>query len=271
MARIRSIKPEFWSSGQIAECSPNVRLLFIGLWNFCDDGGRHPASVRRLKMEVFPADRFSEKQLAQWIEQLKNAKDEKGTGLLTEYHVNGCGYWEVTGWGQHQRVEKPYYKYPDREGKVPDSWNGRRTFLERSTAETETETETEKDIPLRTYVTGARPSDSTNDVPLDWSGFDWSTLTKPCLDTEARLKLTASKSQDRRLVIATNALIFRGVIPKRWLDEAIESYLKKGRQIGKPWAYFQQTIAKIAQANGVDLRALLKSVPVPVKRSEPSA
>jgi len=59
MARIRSIKPQFWTSEQIADCSPNARLLFIGLWNFCDDYGVHPASPARLKMEVFPNDAFS--------------------------------------------------------------------------------------------------------------------------------------------------------------------------------------------------------------------
>ena len=48
MARIRSIKPQFWTSEQIADCSSNARLLFIGLWNFCDDCGVHPASPARL-------------------------------------------------------------------------------------------------------------------------------------------------------------------------------------------------------------------------------
>ena len=42
MARIRTIKPEFWTSEQVVDCSPTARLLFIGLWNFCDDGGVHP-------------------------------------------------------------------------------------------------------------------------------------------------------------------------------------------------------------------------------------
>jgi len=47
MARIRTIKPEFWVSEQVGECSPNARLLFIGMWNFCDDRGVHPAKPNR--------------------------------------------------------------------------------------------------------------------------------------------------------------------------------------------------------------------------------
>ena len=31
MARIRSIKPEFWVSEQVAECSTSARLTFVGL------------------------------------------------------------------------------------------------------------------------------------------------------------------------------------------------------------------------------------------------
>lgn len=34
MARIRTIKPEFWTSEQVMGCAPLARLLFIGLWNF---------------------------------------------------------------------------------------------------------------------------------------------------------------------------------------------------------------------------------------------
>ena len=36
-----------WTSEQIVECSPIARLLFIGMWNFCDDGGNHLPAQRR--------------------------------------------------------------------------------------------------------------------------------------------------------------------------------------------------------------------------------
>lgn len=105
MARIRTIKPEFWSSEQVVEMSPIARLLFIGLWNFCDDGGNHPASARTLKMEVFPGDDFTAEQIGLWIEEMKNA------GLIVEYQADNRTYWHVTGW-HHQKIEKPNYKHP---------------------------------------------------------------------------------------------------------------------------------------------------------------
>ncbi len=54
--RIRTIKPEFFVSEQVADVSPTCRLLFVGMWIFCDDHGIHPASPKQLKMEVFPGD-----------------------------------------------------------------------------------------------------------------------------------------------------------------------------------------------------------------------
>ena len=56
MARIRTIKPEFWTDEKIVELSAFARLLFIGLWNFADDAGRMEFSAKRLKMQIFPAD-----------------------------------------------------------------------------------------------------------------------------------------------------------------------------------------------------------------------
>ena len=37
--RIRSIKPEFWTSDDIADLTIEDRLLFIGLWSYVDDNG----------------------------------------------------------------------------------------------------------------------------------------------------------------------------------------------------------------------------------------
>lgn len=37
MPRIRTIKPEYWTSEQVLDLSIPARLAFIGLWNFCDD------------------------------------------------------------------------------------------------------------------------------------------------------------------------------------------------------------------------------------------
>jgi hypothetical protein len=106
MSRIRTIKPEFWTSEQIANCSRDARLLFIGLWNFCDDAGIHPASSKRIKMEIFPADDLSPDQIKTLLDELKSSN------LIREYAVGQEVFWQVTGWKKHQRIDRPSYKYP---------------------------------------------------------------------------------------------------------------------------------------------------------------
>lgn len=112
MARIRSIKPEFWTSEQLSECSALARLLFVGMWSFSDDNGIHPASVARLKMEIFPSDDFTRAQIGEWVDQLIRV------GLVRAYDVEGESFWQVTGW-HHQRIDKPTYKHPLPSGEVP--------------------------------------------------------------------------------------------------------------------------------------------------------
>lgn len=107
MARIRTIKPEFWTSAQVADCSPTARLLFVGMWTFSDDSGVHPASARRLKMEVFPADDITAEQVGALVGELIAA------GLIVEYEAEGQRFWEVTGW-HHQRIDKPTRRHPRR-------------------------------------------------------------------------------------------------------------------------------------------------------------
>lgn len=106
MARIRTIKPEFWTSEQIVECSPIARLLFIGIWNFCDDGGNHPASDKTLKMEVLPGDDLTIQKVKACVGELIDQ------GLIDPYiGEDGRQYWHVTGW-HHQRIDRPSFKHP---------------------------------------------------------------------------------------------------------------------------------------------------------------
>ena len=52
--RIRSIKPEFWTSQDIADLSWDERLLFVGLWSYVDDNG-----VGRDVEKLITADLFA--------------------------------------------------------------------------------------------------------------------------------------------------------------------------------------------------------------------
>jgi hypothetical protein len=128
MARIRTIKPEFWTSEQIVDCSPTARLLFVGMWTFCDDNGIHPDSVKRLKMEVFPSDGMSDTKIQGMISELLKV------GLIEHYTVENQGFWRVTGWAKHQKIEKPTYRHPlpDDRGESQKSTTSPRIVAEQS-------------------------------------------------------------------------------------------------------------------------------------------
>lgn len=64
MARIRGIKPEFWTDSVMIQLSPLARLLYIGMWNFalCDEGHLENDPIR-IKLQILPAENVSIEQL----------------------------------------------------------------------------------------------------------------------------------------------------------------------------------------------------------------
>lgn len=110
MPRNRMIKATFWVEEAILSCSQTARLLFIGMWNFCDDAGIHPASLLTLKAEIFPTDTCSLEDVKRWIGELVC------NDLIREYSVKGRSYWIVNGWQNRQKINRPtpsHYPAPE--------------------------------------------------------------------------------------------------------------------------------------------------------------
>lgn len=106
MARIRTIKPDFWTDEKVVELSAFARLLFIGLWNFADDEGRMECSPRRIKMQILPADSVEVPRLLDELRALD---------LIDTYTVDGVEYLQVQGFAKHQKIDRrSTSKYPKR-------------------------------------------------------------------------------------------------------------------------------------------------------------
>lgn len=56
MARIRSIKPEFWSDPDVVALPFATRLFWIGMWSHADDYGVLKDEPERLRLQIMPAD-----------------------------------------------------------------------------------------------------------------------------------------------------------------------------------------------------------------------
>lgn len=92
MARIRTIKPEFFTSEQIVELTPLARLLFIATWCEADKEGRMAWKPRTLKMRYFPADTCD-------IDAL--ARELIASGLVVLY---GDGLAFIPSFKRHQHI-----------------------------------------------------------------------------------------------------------------------------------------------------------------------
>lgn len=61
MARIRTIKPDFWRDESLALVSSEACLLAIGLLNHCDDEGYFNANPKLVESDIFPLRELSKK------------------------------------------------------------------------------------------------------------------------------------------------------------------------------------------------------------------
>lgn len=92
MARIRTIKPEFFTSEDIVALSPLARLLYVAMWCEADKDGRLMWKPMTLKLRYLPGDDCDVATLcAEIVER----------GLVVLY---GDGFAHIPSFGVHQHV-----------------------------------------------------------------------------------------------------------------------------------------------------------------------
>jgi hypothetical protein len=101
MARIRSLKPSFWSDEAVADLSRDARLLLIGLISFADDDGRFLASTSAIAGYIYPHDDLSTVKIRKWLDEIASV------GIIRLYTVNRREYGHFPKWSTHQRINKP--------------------------------------------------------------------------------------------------------------------------------------------------------------------
>lgn len=118
MARIRAIKPEFWSSPSTASCEdPWARLLFLAMWNWADDAGRGTAIPKELAGFAFPnEDKIDSAEIRRMLGGIRRAFG------VEFYKVDGRPYYAIPSWNKHQKIDRRSEgKYPGPE--AGDPWN----------------------------------------------------------------------------------------------------------------------------------------------------
>ena len=96
MGRIRTIKPEYFTSKDIVKLEPIARLVYIALWCEADREGRLAWDPETIKLRYFPAESFDE---------IQRASDALLTrGLLVTYEHDGCLYAFIPKFKIHQQI-----------------------------------------------------------------------------------------------------------------------------------------------------------------------
>ena len=95
MSRIRTIKPEFFTSEDIVSLTPLARLFYVSLWCEADREGRFEWKPKTLKMRYLPAD---DCDVVALCDELVTA------GMVQIYVVNGRTYAFIPGFTRHQVI-----------------------------------------------------------------------------------------------------------------------------------------------------------------------
>lgn len=111
MARIRSIKPEFWVDRKLARAtSRDARMLYVGLWNFADEHARLIGDPDYLKGQIFPYEEDLD------AVAVKGLLDELvAFGVAVPYVAHDEVFLYLPTLAKHQRLqpEKVASKHPD--------------------------------------------------------------------------------------------------------------------------------------------------------------
>lgn len=103
MARIRSIKPEFWEDEKIGELSPLARLAFIGSWNLADDEGLLRWTADFVNASLFMYDDMTARKVGVLMDEIVAAD------LVLPY--KGGTAQQQLGWivnfRRHQKINRP--------------------------------------------------------------------------------------------------------------------------------------------------------------------
>lgn len=104
--RIRSTKPEFWTSKTIAALPWDVRLVLKGLESYVDDNGVGKDDLALIASDVFPRDLVANPRdtLARLSEAISTLSDG---GLIARYEVDDEDLLYIDKWNKLQRIDKP--------------------------------------------------------------------------------------------------------------------------------------------------------------------
>lgn len=215
MPRIRTIKPEFFTSPDTARVSHAARLLYIAMWCLADDYGKGEFNMLQLRAFAFPEeDPWLDQTLAEPVNNMSKEFQSlckevvDGYGIKVYKH-HGRTYYAIPSWDEHQKTQRransknpspddpessPDQRFHDEQGSSePKQGNSLQTqgntplgTGEQGTGERERDISPERDFerPLDPHAGPEAIPDTTYGYP---DGFEqwWDTYPRPVGKREA--------------------------------------------------------------------------------------
>jgi hypothetical protein len=102
MARIRTIKPEFWTDEKLSPCDPLTRLVFLGLVSLADDAGRIVDNLRYIDAQLFMNTSDTAHEPLMRL---------SGMGRIVRgLTASGQPVIQIVNWSRHQKIQHPNLK-----------------------------------------------------------------------------------------------------------------------------------------------------------------
>lgn len=98
------IKPKFWDDAKIGKISRDARLVYIGMWNFCDDLGVIRADSVWIKSKIFPFDQMQIQQFDKICQEILR------NGFISLFSYRDEKFYYLPKFSLHQTINKPNYE-----------------------------------------------------------------------------------------------------------------------------------------------------------------
>lgn len=136
MARIRTLKPEFFNSPSTAQADLAVRLTFQAMWSWADDSGHGTANLKELEAFAWPNDNIADlprmtrgnsgDKPGRWRSFAEVCGEVAEAYGVVFYRVRHRPYYWIPNFKQHQSKDyRPESRYPlIEEGEIFDVTSG---------------------------------------------------------------------------------------------------------------------------------------------------
>jgi hypothetical protein len=271
MARIRTIKPEFWTDERLSELPEAVHMLAAALLNYADDEGFFNANPALVKAACFPL-REPSVSIHGGLTELSNI------GYLQLFDgIDGRKYGWIVSFSKHQKINRPS---PSRirglvrfsedsvnahgglsESSLPEQGSGRGTGNREQGTRSGREAEGEGESEGKPFAVNPLPSASL--PPLDLSRVDWGWVTT--LATRVGRMVPPKDDSDRRQWLKFAVLAWT-TYSEDWLADGVEAVLRAKDHRRSRQAHLVGVLKAKAIEGGTDeatWHAMLKRIDLP--------